>query len=235
MANKRESQIAGIGKFKMQMEWQQASYDDQTGNGLSEYSFFFDDGVGMPAGFPDAMKNLVSRIVDSKASIDKFYFAVKNAFSAGVFNIAKQESHRCGYAYCPEAFKGNEDQAPFMFGEKDNGEYITINRSKLVLSPEEFADPSSISTLLARVVEAIGDTKDEHQKNVLDLEFEDIAYGILLTKVPDKNYVAGTVSGTNDPYYGFEMNYGNSPEEALGKIIEPTINQIANLLQQIKK
>lgn len=231
----RQTFEAGIGKYVCEMEWQQASYENQEGNGLSEYYFYFDSNPH-PKDFLKHMLDLISRARASYDQQNKTTLVVNNTFNPSVFNIASQTLHRLAAAYCPDSFKGNEDQAPFMYGEYDKEGLIEIKEGKLInLTPEQFAldetDERLKDDLLGIVLNELFIPRNEQQKSVVHLSYEGVDYGICVTKTPDKGFVGGIIGG--DPFYAFEIVTGNSVEEIVGILLQPLLNKLAGLLMKL--
>lgn len=214
---------SGIGKFKLEMQWNPASYDPISGGGISEYYFFFDDGDGMPPNFPQGMRDSMSHVVLYKPSTKKLVIAVMGeGYPEIVFRMASKGGHLCSYSYSSEEF--GED-TPFLFG-RDDDYYINWKRVEIELSQDEFGGEKNVTAvLLETIVSRIGKLRDEHDNALVTLIYDEFQTTIRIIKTPDRGYVAGVVLG--DPFFSDDSVDGNSIEDVVSRILAPAMNDIA--------
>lgn len=232
----REIDKAGIGKYSCEMEWKPVSYDGQDGAGLSEYYFYFDSNPH-PSDFLKQLMDVVgtNRVRETYDEPRKTTLVVNNSFDPTVFNRAKQTLHRLAAAYCPEAFRGNEDQAPFMYGEWDKEGLLEIkNGGKITLTPEQFSsvnDSNIQEEILDLILNKLFLPPNEQFKSTVEVDYDGVSYKICLIKTPDKGLI-GALTGS-EPFYGLQIVSGSNAEDIVRQLIQPALNEIAALLMEL--
>lgn len=226
---KVQERIAGLGRYELRMEWHPMSYDPASGNGVSEYYFYFDD--GMPVAFPEKIRQSTSRIVHLKPTSDMLIVAIQGAGHVdNMFEKGSDFGHYCGYNYSPGRYMG--DDAPFLFG-RDDEEFMEWQHINIELTSEEFAGETDIAnSITEEITDQIGSIENEHESALVRLTYESFDETVRIMNTPDRGYVGGVLLG--DRYFADDIYFGNSVLDVVENTLESAINSMATFMQTLR-
>lgn len=194
--------------------WQDTTYNHTSGNGLSELMVFTDDRI--PSNFPQELQNGISRIHTLKTYPKKVTLVLQRpAFDTAIIGLVRTTAHYCGLSWDIDAFKGNEDQAPWLFGVK-SPEMVDFDEKTIYVPPEVSEGDGNMFDFAAFETELMGflSVEDIGSKVVVELESDGSRGWMGAVDTPD-GVLYGNVSQKGD--YAFDSSYSFS--EILGYVI----------------